>query len=171
MVKEEINVLGYHSFKEMWNKGNLKIIVEEILNQGNLDMIPEVIASGYIHHNAKGEDIRGIESFKQMVVTIRNAVPDLHYTIDSQIVESNMVAACLISNGTFTGRIGDIEPTGKKFTQKFAVFNRIEGGKFVETWSYSDSLSLYQQLGNADPIPKRQENFQKWDNILKIWII
>jgi len=69
------------------------------------------------------------------------------------IAEGDYVAVQYISTGTFTGKAGDIEPTGKKATLKHAIIYRFEGGKQAEVWAYRDLLSMYQQLGI--PIPSQ----------------
>lgn len=132
-------------------KALMRHVSEEIWNKGNLDLIPEIISPDYVFHPLTGNEVKGIEGFKQMVTMFRTGAPDFHQTIDSQVVEGDMVAARITATGTFTGKSGDIEPTGKNFTLKSAVFNRMEGGKIVETWNYFDSLSMYQELGVAPP--------------------
>lgn len=135
------------------NKANIRRHVDEIWNKGNLDIIPELIAPNYVAHPSSGDDVKGVEGFKQMVASSRTAMPDLHYTIDSMIAEGDIVAVRYTATGTFKGKYGDIEPTGKKMTRKDAIFHRFEKGKQVEAWTFSDTLSLYQQLGI--PIPQQ----------------
>ena len=128
-----------------------RLSVEEIWNKGNTDIIPEVVAPDYVYHQINGQDTKGIEGYKQMVVNMRTAIPDLRYTIDDSIIEGNMTAARLTLTGTFSGKIGDVELKDKKIIIKSAIFSRVEGDKVVEGWGYSDSLSLYQQLGVSPP--------------------
>ena len=132
------------------NKENIRRHVDEIWHKGNLEVVDELIAPNYIVHS-EGDDITGIDGFKQMATSQRTAVPDLHFTIDNMIAEGEYVSVQYTSTGTFTNKVGDIEPTGKKMMQKQAIIYRFEGGKQVEVWVYRDMLSMYQQLGI--PIP------------------
>ena len=86
-----------------------------------------------------------------MVTMQRNALSDLHFTIDNVIGEGDWLATQLSWSGTFTGKLGDIEPTGKKVNMKQVVITRYVDGKTVEAHPYLDTLSLYQQLGVSPP--------------------
>lgn len=130
------------------NKKTLYRVFEEVWNKGNLDLIPELVSPDYYHHVI---ETRGIEGYKQMVVTTREAFPDLHYTVDDVIGEGDWLAARLTWTGTFTGKFGDTEPTGKKISMSHANFSRYENGKCVEVVRFGDSLAFYQQAGVMPP--------------------
>ncbi|OGO41830.1 MAG: hypothetical protein A2137_06330 [Chloroflexi bacterium RBG_16_58_8] len=133
------------------NKANVRRHVEEVWNKGNLDIIPELISPKYVAHPLTGDEVKGTDGFKQLVTTMRTAVPDLHITIDSMVAEGDTVAARYTYTGTFTGEIPGYKPTGKKFKWTDALFHRFEGGKQVEAWTFADSLVRSRQLGI--PIP------------------
>jgi predicted ester cyclase len=46
------------------------------------------------------------------------------------------------------------QPTNKKVMVQVIAIDRLSGGKFVETWSRTDTLGMMQQLG-AIPVPKK----------------
>jgi len=135
------------------NKENIRRHVDEIWHKGNMEVVNELIAPNYVLRNPEGGDITGPDGFKQMGLTQRNAMPDIHFTIDNMIGEGDYVAVQYTSTGTFTGKAGNIEPTGKKMNQTQAIIYRFENGKQVETWVYRDMLSLSRQLGI--PIPSQ----------------
>ena len=135
------------------NKENIRRHVDEIWHKGNMEAVDELIAPNYVLRIPEGDDITGIDGFKQMATNQRTAVPDLHFTIDHMIGEGDYVAVQYTDTGTFTGKMGDIEPTGKKFNETQAIIYRFENGKQVETWAYRDMLSMYRQLGI--PIPSQ----------------
>jgi len=132
------------------NKAAVRRIMEELFNKGDLAVVPEVIAPEFVHHTLFGE-VKGPDGFKQVVTTMRNAFPDLKYTIDSMVAEGNVVAFSLRVQGTFNGEFLGMSPTGKQLNITEAVFFRFAGGKAVEGWTYSDSLAFYQQLGVSPP--------------------
>lgn len=134
------------------NKTNIRRHVDEIWNKGNLDIIPELIAPNYVVHSLTGNDAKGVEGFRQMVISQRTGVPDLHFTIDSMVAEGDMVAVCYTYKGTFTGEVQGIKPTGKKGSSKTAIFHRFENGKQAEAWTFSDTLAMYRAFGI--PLPK-----------------
>jgi C-1 hydroxylase len=131
------------------NKANIRRLSEEVYNKGNLSIVPELIAPNYIFHTTP--ELQGPEGFNQLSTTMKTAFPDYHETIDHIVAEGDMVVVFYTMQGTFTGKYGDIAPTGKKFSLQFATLCRFEKGKQVEAWPYGDSLTLYRQLGI--PIP------------------
>ena len=103
--------------------------------------------------NSPFGEFKGTEGFTQFVGMTRNAFPDIHMTIDDMIGEGEKLAVRLAWTGTFKGKFGDMEPTGKQVNMTAAYFYRFESGKEVEATPYTDMLSLYQQMGI--PIPSQ----------------
>ena len=134
------------------NKAVIRRVAEEIFNKGNMSVVPEIIAPNYVYHSPFG-DFKGPEGFTQFVGMTRNAFPDFHMTIDDMIGEGEKLAVRLNFTGTFKGKFGDMEPTGKQFNMTAAYFYRFENGKEVEALPFSDMLNFYQQLGI--PIPSQ----------------
>jgi predicted ester cyclase len=128
-----------------------RLSVEEIFNKGNLDLIPEIVSPDYVNHAANGQDVKGIEGFRQMVVTMRTAMPDLHFTVDDTIIEGDKAANRCTLTGTYSGTIGDVEIKDKKIKMTQAIFARVENNQIIEGWSFSDSAVLFQQLGVTPP--------------------
>ncbi len=133
------------------NKEVARRYMEEAFNKGNLAVVPEVVAPDYVHHTNFGE-AKGADGLKQAVTIMRNAFPDLNYTVDNMVAEGDMVAFTLRAQGTFKGEFFGMLPTGNQFTYTEGVFMRLEGGKVVESWSYNDSTAWFQQLGITPPI-------------------
>ena len=132
------------------NKAIIRRAAEEVWNKGDMSVVPELIAPDYVYHSPFGE-FKGPEGCKQFVTMTRNAFPDIHMTIDDMVGEGDKVAVRLSWRGTFKGKFGDLEPTGKQVNMTSAYFYRFAGGKEVEALPYSDSLALYQQLGVSPP--------------------
>ena len=133
------------------NKENIQRHVDEIWHAGNMDVVDELIAPNYALHSPDGNDGHGPDAFKQLVSQSKFAMPDLHWEIDNMIGEGDYLSVQYTYSGTFTGKMGDIEPTGKSLSQQTVVIYRFENGKQVEAWSYRDNLSAYRKLGI--PIP------------------
>ncbi len=125
--------------------------VEELFNKGNLSIADEIISPEYVYHSPTGE-VKGPEGIKQMVTTFRTAFPDGRFIIDDMVAEGDKVAVRYSWTGTFKGEYMGISPTGKKANLTSAIFYRFKSGKEVEAISFSDSLTMYQQLGI--PIPQ-----------------
>jgi steroid delta-isomerase-like uncharacterized protein len=134
------------------NKASVRRMTEEVFNKGGMSIVPELITHDYVYNSPFGE-FDGALGFMLFTTMIRSAFPDIHTTIDDMIAEGNKVAVRLSWRGTFTGKFGDLEPTGKPINIRTAYFYRYKNGKGVEATHYTDMLTFYQQLGI--PIPNQ----------------
>ena len=126
---------------------------EEVWNGGNYDLVDEVTASDYVGHELPDEVIVGREGVKRNIATVREAFPNLHFTIEDQIAEGDRVVTRWTARGTQEGSFEGIPPTGKQAIVKGVTISRVADSKFVEGWTSFDRLSLLQQLG-AVPAPE-----------------
>ena len=94
------------------NKASVRRMTEEVFNKGGMSIVPELITHDYVYNSPFGE-FDGALGFMLFTTMIRSAFPDIHTTIDDMIAEGNKVAVRLSWRGTFTGKFGDLEPTGK----------------------------------------------------------
>jgi predicted ester cyclase len=77
------------------------------------------------------------------------AFPDLHLTIEDQLVEGDRVAFRWSATGTHTGPLGAAPPTGKSVALDGLILDRLADGKVVERWEQWDQSLMLQQLGFA----------------------
>jgi steroid delta-isomerase-like uncharacterized protein len=129
------------------NKAVVRRLIEEGYNEGNLDVVDELVAPDVFNHPAVPEHRHGIDGFKHVIVWVRDIGPDTHYHIDDIIAEGDKVAVRMTVSGTHTGPIGDIAPTGKRFSVDYVHWFRLADGKVAELWAVRDDLSRLQQLG------------------------
>ena len=122
------------------NKKSCQRCFDEIWNKGDLSVIPELISSDYVAHNRQG-DVKGIANFEQGVKNYLSGMPDMHWTIEQMIGEGDFLAIRLRLTGTFTGKIGDNEPTGEKVDGEFVLINRYVDGKCVEATPFGTSAN------------------------------
>jgi steroid delta-isomerase-like uncharacterized protein len=133
-------------------KAVVRRVIEEAWNKGDLAVVNEVVAPDYIFRVAAGQEYKGPEGLAQSVRMYRTAMPDFHITISDILAEGDRVACRFTVQGTFTGELMGIAPTGKRFTSTGAVFIRFVGGKEVEALEFLDQLSMFQQLGVTPPM-------------------
>jgi len=121
---------------------------EEVWNQGKVDVLDELLAPEYINHTpSTGRPPAGPAGLKPIVLAIRRAFPDLHYTIEDVIVTGDAVAIRTTMTGTHEGDFFGIPPTGKKIKVMQIQIERIKDGRIVEHWRVTDELSLMRQIG------------------------
>jgi len=124
--------------------------LEEVFNGGNLDLVEELVAPGFVNHDAAmPEPLVGIEAAKATISGYRAAFPDLRITIEEQIGEGEYVTSRWMARGTHEGDLMGITATGKQATVTGITIDRIANGRFVESWTNWDTLGLLQQLGVA----------------------
>ena len=135
------------------NKKSAYRCMEEIWNKGDYSVIPEVIAPDYFGYASYAPEtvIRGHEAFEEMVKYYRQAMPDIHIGVEEVIGEGDTLAIRLSNKGTFTGKVGDTEPTGKKSDYQSLLVCRYTDGKCIESITFSDRVTVNKQLGL--PIP------------------
>jgi steroid delta-isomerase-like uncharacterized protein len=127
------------------NKSIILRLFDEVM-KGNLAIADELITEDYAQHSVF--DIpNGREGFKQFFMAFAAAVPDAQFVIDDVIAEGDKVVTRFTVNGTQTGALQGILPTGKKFSMKGIDIFRVVDGKVVEHWDAVDQLGMLQQLG------------------------
>lgn len=125
-------------------------ILVEVWGEGKLDVIDELLAPDYVDHTPRGpepESVQGPEALKQAVQMFRTAFPDLHYKVDLQVAQDDLIATRFTATGTHLGEFQGLAPTGRKVTYTGIDMNRIANGRIVEAWVNYDALGLLQQLG------------------------
>ncbi|RLI36384.1 ester cyclase [Candidatus Bathyarchaeota archaeon] len=129
------------------NKAKFRLVYEEILNKGNIDLFDELCAPNFVKHTQQPGTDYGIEGSKQSVIMLRNAFPDITYTVEDLIAEGDKVVARWSAQGTHQGEFMGIPPTNKQVRFSGIEIIRLVDGKAVEEWEELDRLGLMTQLG------------------------
>ncbi len=77
----------------------------------------------------------------------RGAFPDMNITMEDMVAEGDKVVARWTAQGTNTGEIMGMPPTGKAFKATGMNMFRLNDGKVAEVWTNFDDLGMMQQLG------------------------
>jgi predicted ester cyclase len=78
-----------------------------------------------------------------------SAFPDLHFTMEEQLIQGDGVAFRWHATGTHTGPLGAAPPTGKTIAVDGLIVDRLVNGKVQERWEQFDQALMLQQLGFA----------------------
>ena len=139
---------------EEQNKALVQRIHAEV-SRGNLEIFDEVLSPDYVRHcqamPPELQEIHGTEVFKAFVAEFVNAVSNCNDEIEFILADSNMVAYVTTTTGIQTGPMGDLPASGRSFTLKNIVIQRIEDGKIAETWISWDNVAMLTQLGFFPP--------------------
>jgi steroid delta-isomerase-like uncharacterized protein len=139
------------------NKENMRRVLEEAFGQGRVEVVDEVLHSNFVcwDPNSETGEIRGADTIKSEIEYFRNAVPDLTYTVDDQIVEGDMVVSRYTASGTHQGEFFGVPGSGKRIEMTGINIDRFdESGKLVEEWVEYDLLGAMRKIG---AIPESQQ--------------
>lgn len=110
-------------------RGAVRRYFERLLNDRDLSVCDEMLAAGYIDHDAPIGTPAGPEPVKGFVSGFLAAYPDMRITIDDTIVEGRSVALRAVWRGTH----GE---SGEAYHRMGIVMLRLDDeGRFVERWS------------------------------------
>ncbi|MET8651318.1 ester cyclase [Nocardia aurea] len=106
---------------------------------------------------------RGPAAYHATALWLRAAYADLHHTIESAVVDGDLVALHTTMHGRHVGPFvaygadGQVDqvfpPTGKTFAVTQSHWLRIADGKIIEHWANRDDLGQAVQLGWVPPTP------------------
>jgi predicted ester cyclase len=121
---------------------------DEGCSQGNVDLADELYSPEYVTHALGPEFAPTLEGLKMFIRALREGMPDLHCPVEQLVAEGDRVAGRLMLQGTHTGTLFGIPPTGKYAAAGLMVIARFDHrGKWVEDWANWDQLGFLQQLG------------------------
>lgn len=134
------------------NKALAHRILEEVFSQGRLSQIEELFTPGILIHDPDKE-LLGFEQVKQGILRLREAFPDLTYSIEDMIGEDDKVMVRFTGKGTHRGNFRGVAPTDKQMTYTGIMIMRLAEGKLAEYWAVSDALGIFRQLGVYPSLP------------------
>ena len=117
---------------------------------GNQGKIKEVVAPDEIHHWGIAGTTTGIDEFMQRWALFNTAFPDLKFTVDLAVADSDLVATYWTATGTQEGEWQGIAPTNTKVTWDGVNIFRIACGMIAESWGEANHLGLLAQLGDTN---------------------
>jgi predicted ester cyclase len=127
--------------------------VYDLFNRHEFDKALEHVADGvHIELFAPGLSFQGREGFRQMMAFHKAPWPDGTVEVIRQLASDDGVTNECVYRATHTAPLatpdgGAIPPTGKRIEVPFCEVWRIEAGKVVSLYSYSDNMGPMGQLG------------------------
>ena len=118
------------------------------LNRGDVSAADEAFAAdAMIHINGSPKPSLSLAEFKEMAKGLLASFPDIHFTIEDQVVAGDKVTTRWVAEGTNTGPLGDIPATGKGVRFNGLILDKVVDGKVAERWEQWDQVGMMQQLG------------------------
>jgi predicted ester cyclase len=111
------------------NTDRLKQLLLEGFGQGDMSVLDEVVAEDFIEHQ-QGLP-QGKEGLKNVIRELRQAFPDLSYTVVQMVEDGDKVWGYFRARGTNEGPFMGQQPTGKVMEIDVIDISRFKDGKMV----------------------------------------
>ncbi|MFB9948667.1 ester cyclase [Rhizobium puerariae] len=118
-----------------------------VWEDGDVSAIPALFAPGYVNHAGARGTLKGPEGILANYRSLKDAFPDVAFTLDLVISEGSRVCAYYTMTGTHKGTFMNIAPTGNAVKVPGIGIYEVRNGMIVESWVVRDSLVLLRQLG------------------------
>jgi steroid delta-isomerase-like uncharacterized protein len=136
------------------NKKIARKFMDDAWSRGHVEIVDQLMSPKCRFHDPVFPSLTsGVDAYRKHIVKIREAFPDLKFTIEDVIAENNEVVLHWTVRGTHRGEFLGMPPTQKTASVSGTSINRIEKGQIVEMWSDWNLMSLMEQLGVAPAIP------------------
>ena len=142
--------------KEEHNKQIVMRVYEKGINAHSTVYLDSVLADNYTRHSQSSppgfKEIKDKDTFLTFVKVHLKAFPDWKEKIEFMIAEGDKVALLTTGTGTNSGKIGELDPTGKSVNVQNMTVHRIdENDHIAETWILWDNVAFLSQLGLYPP--------------------
>jgi steroid delta-isomerase-like uncharacterized protein len=130
--------------------GNASIVRDLFLhafNDGDFTVAEQHVVDDYVDHSLMAAPAPGREGFLKRIMGLRLAFPDIRMTIEHVVEDGDMVALTWRMEGTHTGPLGPLPPSGNPISVAGMNLERMDGDRIAEHWSFPDNLGLFVQVG------------------------
>ena len=137
---------------------------DEVWNNGNFDFIDEHYAEDFTLHalwenpELGGAGEAGVEAATAAIRGWRTSFPDLHVSVEEQLVEGDIVTSRHVCVATNDRPFQGIPPTGKRGSMSGMTQTRVVDGKITDAWTMWDVVGLLRQFGVIPDPAKGERN-------------
>lgn len=100
-----------------------------------------------------GSPPMGVEAVNEFTEAFFGGMPDLQHPLEELIAEGDKVALRCRYEGTHTGELMGVAPSGRAVSATGIGVIRVVDGKVAEFWISPDRMTIMQQIG-ALPTPE-----------------
>ena len=136
------------------NSNTVRSFIEEVLNKGDIDATGKFFWEDMVEQVPLPGQGAGVEGLKDVLRGMRAGFPDMHWSVEEQVVEGEKVVTRFEWTGTHRGNFLGVPATGRSVKVWGMVIDRFQDGKIKDTRIIMDTLGLMMQIG-AIPSPKR----------------
>lgn len=132
----------------------------DVWDRGDFRAFERLVSVDYRRESAGSGRMATLAEFEDEVREVRNAFPDLVTRIEQLVIEDDSLAICWRSDGTFTGPLGTVPPTGRRVITHGSNFSRLRDGLIAHERVTWDASELLTHLG----LPSLHSAFEEPDD-------
>jgi len=125
------------------NKAAVRRLYDEVINAGRLELAAELVAPDYVGPTGDG----GVEGFTATLRDLRRGFPDITFTLEDLVAETDRVAVRWRWEATHAGQFRTFAATGARVTNTGIAIYQLTEGRISRAWVETDRLGALQQIG------------------------
>jgi steroid delta-isomerase-like uncharacterized protein len=134
------------------NKASVRRFFEEVCNGRDLQTAEALFDPEFVLQEPRSVSPggKGISAIQNEISIYHKGIPDAQWIVHEVLAaENDKVIARWTGQGTHTGDLAGIPPTGRKVSVEALTLFTCRNGKIIEMIDSWDALSMMQQLGLA----------------------
>ena len=131
--------------------GIVRGFVDQVLNQGRIDAAGDFFWVDMVEQVPFPGQGPGLQGLKDVLQGMREAFPDMHWSVEEQLTDGDRVLTRFEWRGTHRGTFLGVPATGRPVKVWGMVIDRVIEGRIKETRILMDTLGLMIQIGVVDP--------------------
>lgn len=119
----------------------------DLFGQGRVELVEQLLHPDYVNHSPGSPDQdTGRAGVRDVVLSLRQAFPDLRYDIDDLVVGADAVATRTTMRGSHQGPFFGTPPTGNAIEVAQLTIEHFRDGRIVAHHRLTDMQTLFAQL-------------------------
>ncbi len=118
----------------------------ELFATEDLATLDRFFAPDVVSHDMPPGFPQGIEGVRLFFEAFREGMPDVRVRVDEIVAEDDRAAVATTIEGTHTGTLMGVEPTGRRISVRGIDMVRVADGRIVEHRGLTDTVGLLRQL-------------------------
>jgi steroid delta-isomerase-like uncharacterized protein len=118
----------------------------DLFSSGDLATLDRFFSPDVMSHDMPPGFPQGIDGVRLFFTAFRDGMPDVQVRIDEIVVEGDRAAVATMIEGTHTGALMGVEPTGRRISVRGIDMVRVADGRIVEHRGLTDTVGLLRQL-------------------------
>jgi predicted ester cyclase len=120
---------------------------EEVQGKGNWEVFDELFADTFVDHTPQPGVTPDKAGVRVLYQALRTAFPDFHADIRWEVASDSLVTTFKIYQGTHSGPILGVDPTGRTVEFETVDVMKVVNGKITDHWGVGNLLKMMVQLG------------------------